>query len=142
MTDLVKRPEDRLEINFRGEPKELFMSYQRLNSAIRVLGDPNNIIHMMIDPDISENMLRVAVAPKGSPESMFEMELDDDDFSLDEADRVLIWVRDHITGFFARRLQQSQEFAKQLEPMMIALKSSLIGSAPSNSSGAAAGLSA
>ncbi|MGH6957625.1 MAG: hypothetical protein ACREEW_13250 [Caulobacteraceae bacterium] len=142
MIDTIDRPSDRLTIHYKGEPRDLFMSYQRLNSVLRVVGHASNLPNLMVDPDVGEGIIRVMVAAKGSPEGMFDVELEEGDLSMDDFDKILMWARDHVTSFFVKRLQQTGDYAKTLEPMMTALKSSLTGLAPSSSSEVAAGPSA
>lgn len=129
MTDATDGPSDRLTIQYKGEEKILFMSFQRLNSILRVLGNPQNIVTMMVDPDISEAVVRVLVAPKASAGSMFEVEIDDEDILTDDFDRMMNWARDHVASFFVKRLQGEEAFQKALAPMMAVLKLSLAGSA-------------
>lgn len=119
--------DDKLTVKFRGEDRILFASYLRLNSWLRVVGNAGNIPNILVDPDLSENILRVALAEKGGAGEMFSFELVEGDVSNEDADRILFWAQDHLTDFFMRRLQKINENAAELEPKAKALESQLVG---------------
>ena len=137
-TDL-KRPEPRLKITFKGEPRVLFMSYLRQNSCLRVLGEPENLQAVLVDPNISEMVLQVMLAEKAGAGKMFETALNEDDLEYEDVDRILEWVMEHLTYFFMRRFQMLGEQTKNLGPTVTRLQSSLNGSELSSSSEASAG---
>lgn len=139
MTDTVEEPKDKLTIVFKGGSRELFMSWQRLNSVLRVVGHPSNLPNMMVDPDIGEGIIKVMVANTGTPEAMFDVVLEENDLSITDFDKILLWARDHVTSFFVRRLQQTGDYAKALGPMITALQSSVNGLGVSSSNVAVAG---
>lgn len=120
---------DKLQVTYKGEQRTLFMSFLRQNSCLRVIGNPTNLATLMIDPDMSENVLRIMVAPKGGMGEMFEVELGDEDLSAADVDAILLWVQRHLTAFFMKRFQQASEAAKELEPVMKDLASQPTGSA-------------
>lgn len=133
--DIPPRPNERLSIQYKGEDRELFMSYLRLNQCVRVLGSPQDLPTMMLDPDTIETMLAVALADG----PLKDFELQHDDLTHEAVDAILQWVQDHLVYFFMKRFQQLVEHKQQLEPAAQALKSSLLGSGASTSSAAAAG---
>jgi hypothetical protein len=104
------------------------MSFLRLNSCLRIIGGMDNLATMMIDPDTGEGIVRALVAPKGGPGEMFNVELEDEDISPQDFDRLLDFARDHLTDFFVRRLQSAAKNQSTLEAMIGALKSSASGS--------------
>lgn len=113
------------------------MSYKRLNQCLRVLGEPDRLIAVVLDPDTCEMLVKVCLAP--NPATCFEYELDETEISTDDYDKILKWVQGHLTHFFMKRFQQLSESAKEMEPLAERLKSSLLGSANSTSSGPVAG---
>lgn len=122
-----EQPDDHLKITFQGQPRELFLSFLRLNSALRVISNANNLGLILIDPDIGENLVKVAVAPDKGTGSMFDVELRDGDISMADYDAILLWMQDHLASFFVRRFQQAQEKAAKLEPLVTALNASTVG---------------
>lgn len=135
----LKRPNPRLEITFQGAPRVLFMSYLRQNSCLRVLGDPENLQAILVDPNISEMVLQVMLAKNAGAGEMFDTKLNEEDLEYEEVDRILKWVMEHLTYFFMTRFQMLGDQTKQLGPMVTRLQSSLIGSELSSSSEASAG---
>lgn len=139
MADLkLDRPNDRLTITFQGQSRELFMSYRRQNNCLRALGDADNLVTLTLNPDMSEAMLKIMLAPTADT-SLYDVELGEDDMSMDDIDKTLVWVRDHLAYFFLKRFQQIGQQANQLEPLAGHLRSSLLGSASSISSEPSAG---
>jgi hypothetical protein len=125
----VDELKDKISITYAGQQRELFMSFLRLNSCIRVLGgDVNNIAMMMVDPDMGENILRVLLAPDGGAGAMFDFTLNENEIGPEDVDTILLWAQDHLTAFFVKRFQQAQASAKKLEPMIVAQESQLDGS--------------
>lgn len=125
-------PEDRLTIQYgpQGErqDKVLFMSFMRQNSLVRFMDSPVDVINLKVQPDLCESVLRIMLADKGGPGKMMEFELDEDQISGGDVDRILNWVQDHMTYFFMKRFQEMAEKAKQLEPIAKGLQSSQDGS--------------
>lgn len=138
----LDKPSDYLTVTFRKERRELFMSFLRLNSCLRLLGEPERLATVMIDPDMTESIMRVMLAEKAGPGEYLDFELGEMDVPPEDVDKILIWVRDHLSYFFMKRFQQLGDQALQLGPVAEALKSSLLGSESSTSSEAAAGPSA
>lgn len=136
-----KRPNDRLSITYKGEQRELFMSFLRKNSLMRVLGSPDALPTMMLDPNISEMSLQVLLAEGGGAGKFADVELNENDLSEEDADAILKWASDHMAYFFLMRFRQLGSQAKDLEPLVMSLKSSLTGSQGSSSSEVSAGLS-
>jgi len=144
--ELPKQPEDRMSVEY-GPPgerqeKPLFMSFLRQNSLCRFMDSPIAVVNLKVDPDLSENVLRVMLADKGGAGQMMSFELDEDMISGEDVDRILSWVQDHMTYFFMKRFQEMAEKARVLEPIAQALQSSQTGSDPSPSETASAGPSA
>lgn len=138
MSDIeLKAPDSRLTVTYRGEQRELFMSFLRMNSCLRMLGEPERLSVMLLDPDTCELMLRVVLAEKG--QTGRDVELQDDDLSDEDVDRILLWVQEHLTYFFMKRFQQLGDKTRALEPIAQRLKSSLVGSEVSSSSEPSAG---
>lgn len=135
MTEVAKSPEPRLTIKFKDTEKELFMSYQRLNSCLRILGSPDNVAVMLIDPDLCEQLLGTLLSPKAND----FIELDEMDVSTEDYDRIVIWAQEHMTDFLLKRFQQIGQTAAALEPKAKDLLSQHLGSLASNSNAPSVG---
>lgn len=137
----IERPQDRIKIMVGEVERELFMSFQRLNNCLALLSDPDNLPSLMIDPFLGDAILRTMVAETPST-PVDTVEVAEGAISMDDYDKVLLWVRDHLSHFFLKRFQQLGEQAKKLEPAAERLVSSLTGSQASSSSAPSAGPSA
>lgn len=135
----IPKPSDHLTVTYKDQSRELFMSFLRLNSCVRILGEPERLSTMLIDPDLAEAALRVMLAEKGGAGEQFDITLEDGDLSNEDVDKILLWVNEHLAHFFMKRFQQLGLQVKELGPTAQALKSSLLGSDDSTSSEASAG---
>lgn len=139
MSTEIVRPRERLEVTYKGEKKVLFFSFQRQNSCIRILGEPDALPMMLLDPNICEAVLAVMLAPTASPGASLEFEVSEDDLDYADVELILEWVQEHLSYFFMKRFQQLGIASQKLEPLAAALKSSLIGSADLSSNEPSAG---
>ncbi|MFN4091633.1 MAG: hypothetical protein ACK4FG_01900 [Brevundimonas sp.] len=106
---------DKIEILFNGEKRELFMSFKRLNTCLRIVGNGEDFAGVIIDPDVGEMILQAMLADKG--QSFLEVELDEDAISPADYEKILTWVSEHLMGFFTNKLQQAADQAQKLEPL-------------------------
>jgi hypothetical protein len=135
-------PPARLEITHRDGPRELFMSFLRLNQCLRMLGEPDRLPFLVYDPDLSEMILKVMLDSKAGPAGGLDYPLAEDELTADEIEKILMWVQGHLMSFFARQFQMSAKQAANLEPITAALQSSLPGLRDLISKDLAAGRSA
>ena len=127
---LPSRPEDKITIVFAGEPREIFMSFLRLNSLLRVVDEAPRVVMITVDPDLGEMVLRALLVEKPGAD-MFDFVLEEGVISNEAVERLQMWAQDHLTYFFMKRFQQIGQTAAKLEPLAKALQSSAPGSAPS-----------
>jgi hypothetical protein len=143
MTDAVARPNDRLTIQLGEEPRELFMSYNRLNFCVAAMeNDPSLLESVMIDPAYSHAMVAAALGNKGADGKFELFDLDTVELSKEQFEEVLEWAIAHVADFFVKRLEGVAKIAKAHQPTMEALKSSLAGFAASDGKTPSAGASA
>lgn len=133
-----ERPPERLTIQCGGSEKVLFMSFARLNNCLRAIEDPDRLPVMMIDPDVSDLIIRLMLAPTPTTDPR-EVQIGEEDMSMDTIDDILLWVRDHLSAFFLKRFQQVGAQLAKMEPEAARLVSSLTGSAGSTSNEPPAG---
>lgn len=135
----IDRPSDRLAIEYKGEAKTIFMSYARLNNCLRMLGDPNRLMAITLDPDLSEDMLKAVLCPTIEVGEVLNFVIGEDDVTMETAETILGWVQDQLSYFFMKRFQLLTEKNKQLEPLAARLQSSLNGLGTSSSNEPSAG---
>ena len=138
--ELQEPPADRLTIKYKGESRELFMSFMRQNALLRYVDNPTTILTIGIDPDLSEAVIRAMLVEKIS--DIHDFNLEEGDVSNEDAEKITDWVSEHLTYFFMKRFQSMAERGKRLEPIAKALQLSVAGSGGSGSETAPAGPSA
>lgn len=125
-TNLPDRPDDYLVITYKGEEKRLFMSFLRQNVLLRLMDNPQAIMMLQVDPDLTELSVKALLADK--PENVAAFELGETDLSGEDFERIIDWVQDSMSYFFMKRFQKMGEKASSLEPLAKALASSVPGS--------------
>ena len=98
-------PDDRKTFKVNGESVKVFMSFQRLNSLLRILETAERLPLITVDPDISEPCIRVLLAPTAAEQ--FDIDLDKFEIENDVYEEMIIWCREHLVHFFMKRLQES-----------------------------------
>lgn len=126
----LTKPNDRLTVRAFGEQRELFMSFLRQNAVLRVIGEPENMGAMLIDPDVTEMILRIFLAAKPSLTDAADMELTEDALDTETVENILAWVQEHMTYFFVKRFQLVSNQQAALKPLADNLKSLQSGSEP------------
>lgn len=124
----VPVPVPRRSFKINGEDVEIFMSFQRLNSLLRVLETPDRLVSIAVDPDLSEGCMCVLLAKK--QREQFEVDLEDYGIEEEVYDQMILWCRDHVTHFFTKRLKEAVAENEALRPLVTGLQSSLVGLVP------------
>lgn len=137
---LQEPPADRISIKYKGEDRELFMSFMRQNALLRYVDDPTRVLMIGVDPDLSEALIRVMLVDK--IKDVHDFILEEEDVSNEDAEKITEWVSEHLTYFFMKRFQSMAERGRRLEPIAKALQSSVAGSDGLPSETAPAGPSA
>ena len=106
------------------------MSFLRQNAVLRVIGEPENMGAMLIDPDVTEMILRIFLAAKPSLTDAADMELTEDALDTETVENILAWVQEHMTYFFVKRFQLVSNQQAALKPLADNLKSLQSGSEP------------
>jgi hypothetical protein len=119
------------------EDLKVFMSFQRLNSLLRILEIPERLSLITVDPDLTEPCLRALISPTAA--GQYDINLDDYEIEVEVTDEMIIWCRDHLAHFFMKRLREAVASNTDLGPLVKDLQLSLAGSEPSTSEPAAAG---
>ena len=129
MSELPKPipPADRKTFTINGAPVPIFMSFQRLNSLLRILETAERLPLITVDPDISEPCMRVLL----SKDTAGQFAVDLDTYEIENAtyDLMITWCQEHLIHFFTKRLGEMVSQNTSLEPVVKGLQSSLTGSA-------------
>lgn len=126
-TDL-KRPEDRISVKNgkTGKDVEFFMSYGLLNEMIKIIdARPETIATLDIDPVISEVLLAALFSERDDNGKV--LGIVPFDLSIDDAEAVFDWIKEHTMGFFMRRLSKTKDFFDSRKDQLTSLGLSQTG---------------
>jgi|GEM_PF-1338766 len=104
-----KRPLDRIQIKVNGETRDLFMSFGLLNELCALIPDAHAATQIALNADLRDVALITVLSPRDEngviPEDkVFNVKTMD--IPLDEADKLLDWVSEHILYFFLNALRR------------------------------------
>jgi hypothetical protein len=119
---------DKITVKLNGKERELFMSFGLLNSLTRIVDDPSRVPAVRTDPELRDAALAAALAerkPSGKIEK--EVDIDDIDITIEDVERTLDWVMEHVMSFFVRALKKVVAVTEANKADMEALASSVNG---------------
>jgi hypothetical protein len=109
----------RLTITNGDKPHEIFMSFGLLNRITRHIGNIDQLPLMAVSPELQETVLVEIFTqrdPKGEATSI--PTLDEIQVSLEDVDRILDFVGDHISNFFTLTAEKAQKRAMIIHEKM------------------------
>lgn len=128
-TPTAARPNDRLpDVMVNGKSETFFMSFATLNELAKVAGVVENAPLIMLDHELRERALEVVLKRKFKGDLKDQtFDLDNFELSADDAERLLIWISEHVLDFFMRsirkigdmgaeNLKALQQLQNQLDP--------------------------
>lgn len=120
MTGVVVPPSSTLSITKDGKPYSVFMSFGLLNQLTRHLGDIDQLPMLAVDPEVQEKVLKEIFSTRDErgtvtyTPSLFEINV-----SVEDIDRVLDFVGDHIANFFMAAAEKSQKRVTSLHAKLL-----------------------
>lgn len=108
---------------------EIFMSYGLLNHICGVVGSLEHVGRIDTDADLAGSVTLMCMVPR-KKNGKLKVDLDNYDppgLSIEEAERLLDWVKEHVTDFFARRVNSTVKLFKDREDVLRQMKSSVTG---------------
>lgn len=125
---------DHILVTVNEEERDLFMSFGLLNELSKILGDPQQVASVMIDPDLRTEVLSLVLAKRKKSGKLEEaIDMDDVDISIEDVERVLHWTQEHVISFFVRSLKQVMAVTTNHKTEVSNLASSMGGSPESAS---------
>lgn len=121
-------PSDTLDVKINGEGRELYMSFGLLNLLATMVPTPELVPTMSLDPEARTAILTACFTPrKKSGKATEEIDIDDMEFSIEDAESTLGWVTDHLMAFFVRALRKVMATTEANKDELANLASSLNG---------------
>lgn len=112
---------DRLKIQRKGGAEEhtLFMSFGLLNELCGIVQSPEAVAFITLDPFIRASILK-SVLSERDEEGMIatEINLNTLDVSVEDVEKVLGWVEDHVMAFFMNALQRLKSVQEKYKGMV------------------------
>lgn len=106
---------DKLEVTMLDGTKQvLFMSFGQLNVLAQMIGGIEQLPLMYSESSVREVILINCLSKResdGSIPSIEEFNEIGDNLSVEQAEAILGWVEDHLTGFFIRALKRLTKLA-------------------------------
>lgn len=104
--------QDKIQVTFKGEPRDVFMSFMRLNNCVRIVG-PQQFEGIVIDPDAAELIVQALLAPQDT--NFVDFRLAEDDMSMEDFEKIVSWAEEHLADFFARKLEKALQNSSKFE---------------------------
>lgn len=106
---------DKLEVTMLDGTKQvLFMSFGQLNVLAQMIGGLEQLPLMYSESSVREVILINCLSKResdGNIPSIEEFNEIGDNLSVEQAEAILGWVEDHLTGFFIRALKRLTKLA-------------------------------
>lgn len=120
--DTIEKPEDVYTVRVDGNPVEVFMSGGLVRQLAPLVGTFEDIGQAFGDPEL-QNALVIAALTKRSPRGVKLEEKDASayDISLEEFDKFISWIMEHILYFFVKSMQSATKVVEKSTPLMEAL---------------------
>lgn len=101
----------------------IFMSFALLNRLTRHLGNLDELPLLSINPELQETIILevFTVRDKSGNPTDVPSNLEEIDVSLDDMDKVLNFVGDHIANFFTRSAENAAKRMKKIHEKVTAL---------------------
>jgi hypothetical protein len=110
------------------EDMELFMSFGHLNEITKLFnGNPSALLMFDMDPALVEPIFVILTAKRNPAGKVSE--ITPFDFDITEAEKIMDWCKDHLIGFFARRLTSSRQSMETNQNLLRELGLSSTGTA-------------
>lgn len=125
---------DTITIKQNDEDRELFMSFGLLNELTRIIGTPDRVPQVALDPNLRDEFLTALFAKRKKSGKIEEAaDIEDLDVSYEDVELVLRWAQEHVMSFFVRSFRQIKAVTDKHEAEVMNLTSSLVGSKSSPS---------
>lgn len=134
---------DKFSINIDDTEREIFMSFALVSELASVVGGPENIGHMHLDPVMRDTTLILLLSErsKGGRVTKELENIGDVEASINDLENLLDWASQHVLDFFLRSIQRGTKIANNNKEKMEQLASTLSGLAGSASKTPSSGAS-
>lgn len=108
--------------------EEIFMSFALLNLLSSIVGDPQNVTVVSVQPEFREALLNAVLCKRTKGGKVEEVRtIDDVEIDPEVMEDMFDWLMDHVTAFTLRSLEKTMERANKNKERFQALKDSSSG---------------
>lgn len=98
-----QRVSNSMTVTVDGEPREIFMSFNKLNKCAFLVGEVENCQMILSNPQMRGAILPILLAEKGSK----PVDMDDVEISAEDAQALLEFAAEHVTDFMLGALEKA-----------------------------------
>ncbi len=110
---MATKLQDKLKLTLNGEQKEVFMSFALLNTLIIPFNSVDDLLELNSQPDLRNFVLEMCLAERGC-EGEITKKFPLHTISTQEAEPVMVWVKEHIEDFFITRLKNQLQTQRKV----------------------------
>jgi hypothetical protein len=118
--------QDRIKVKVDGNDQEVFMSFGLLSELAGVVGSPENITALSVIQGMREEVIRLALSDRKKRGQIVE-DKPAPELSIEDGEKLLAFISEHVMGFFVRTLQATTEIVKKNQQALESLASSSDG---------------
>ncbi len=113
----VPAPEKTITLKIGAEDREILMSYGLQDQLLRLIPDTNMIGTVYTDSDVRNAVIEQVLADRTNTGKItLKRAFDEYEIELEEVEKLLGWVVDHVTAFFVRVINQLE---KKITPLPV-----------------------
>jgi hypothetical protein len=119
----IVKPQDRFTVVVNGQDQEVFMSGGLLRKLVPVAGVLSDFSDVYTNTEIQNELLVTALMPRnvrGSTVGTYS--IDDFEMTVEEFDKLLGWIMEHILHFFIGSVTNAQQMVEKNQPAMAKLE--------------------
>lgn len=110
-------------IKIDGEDFEVFMSFALLNRLAFLVGNPDDVHTIMLNPEMREAVLREMISKRDKKGKITQVvEIDSVEVSLEDVQTILDFAASHVMDFTVGALQRSTALQKKNFEQILALQ--------------------
>lgn len=103
----VKAPDKTITLKVGEEDREIFMSYGLQDQLLRLIPDTHLVGTVYTDSNVRNAVIEQVLADRSKTgKIILQRSFDEYEIELEEVEKLLGWVVDHVTAFFVRVINQ------------------------------------
>ncbi len=101
-----------IHIKVGEEEVEVFMAFARLDGLSQLVGSVERVAEFDFNPEVRTEALALCLAPRTETGRAVGDWQVPETLAYEEAERLLDWIKEHVLGFFLRRLSRNLQLVR------------------------------